>query len=170
VAFAGVLGSLPRRGSGRSAQKFVFNLGAVPLSTAVAAVVFAALGGRPGQDLLLLLAPLTSAAVTLFLVNTGLVAAAVAIDRRRPLLATWGGSFLWTVVPCLGGLSMTVAMYAVSEVSIGWVLLIGAPPSWLLVEYYQARARRFAERSTPPSEYADYEREMTLTVTRTRAG
>jgi hypothetical protein len=146
VSLGSVVGSLPMKHRRRSGMRLAFNMGTVPLSTAVASVVFMALGGAPGAEPLQLVAPLTSAALTFFLCNTGLVAIAISLEKNRDLLSTWGGSFLWTLVPCLGGLSMALAMYVAIEISIAWVLLIGAPPCFLLVDFYRVRARDWTGR------------------------
>ena len=95
VALAGVVGAaLGRRPRLALTMRSVLNLGAVCLSTTAASGVFLAVGGRPGQDLLSVMAPLAAATAAYFVANTSLVAVAIALEKRQGFFSIWRRSFL----------------------------------------------------------------------------
>jgi len=76
--------------------RIIFNMAALVLVVQASGVVFRSLGGTPGlASLSDLGAPLLGAAVTYFLVNTTLVAGAIAVSARLPLWRLWYGNFFW---------------------------------------------------------------------------
>jgi len=142
VALAGVVGAaLGRRGRLPLTIHFVFNLGTVVLSTAAAAGAFLVAGGRPGQALPALILPLVAATAAYFITNSGLVAGAIALETKQGLFSTWRTSFVWAAVPFATGLTLAIAMLAVLDTSLLWVLVLSLPPCWLLLMYYRAHAR-----------------------------
>ena len=140
VALTGVIAAALGRERRPTPIHLVFNLGAVLLSTVAASGAFRALGGHPDQDLVSLMPPLAGATVAFFFVNTGLVAAAISLDKHQPLFSTWRGYFLWTSVSYATGLSLAFAMLAVLDAMVPWGLVLGLPPCWLLVMFYRQRA------------------------------
>ena len=141
VAVAGVVGAaVGRKGPGPATIRFVFNLGAVCLSSVAASGAFLALGGRPDQTLVSLMLPLAAATVAYFVANTGLAAAAIALEKRQAFFSTWQVCFGWTAVSYFAGLALAAAMFAVLEVLVPWVLVLGLTSCWLLVLFYRAHA------------------------------
>jgi hypothetical protein len=140
IGLAGVVGGL--FGRAPAAIRFVFNLGNVALSTAAASWVFLALGGRPTHSLEALMLPLSAATAAYFVVNTGLVAGAVALEKRQALFSTWKRSFLWSAWTYPAGLSLAVAVVALLDVSVPWALALAVPPGWLLVLFYRAHGAK----------------------------
>ena len=76
------------------------------------------------------------------MVNSGLVTAAIALDKGQPPLETWRRTFGWNAWTYLTGLTITVAMLAVLESGLLWCLALAAAPCWLLASYYHAHARK----------------------------
>ena len=142
VALAGVLGSAVGRGRLPATIRLAFNLATMLLATIAASWTFLALGGSPGEHPLALMLPLIGATAAYFLVNTSLVAAVVRIEKGRALLETWNRCFLWTPVSYLAGLTIVVALLAVFEIIVPWVVLLSLPPCWVLLEFYRGRAAR----------------------------
>ncbi|HXV75172.1 MAG TPA: ATP-binding protein [Candidatus Polarisedimenticolaceae bacterium] len=142
VASAGVVGSTVARESGRHVRHIAFNLGNVVLSTALASAVYLALGGSPGAPTAAQVWPLLFAATVYFLLNTGLVTAAISIDGRRPFLATWRESGLWMAVTTYGGLTLAVGLLHVLQVAGPSGLALGVPPCWLLAAFYRTHKER----------------------------
>jgi hypothetical protein len=140
VAVAGVVAAVLGRGRRSSAVHVAFNLGAVILSTVAASWLFLALGGVPGERLGALLLPLAAATTIYFVANTGLVAAAIALDKRKPFVATWRSSFLWSTTSYFVGLPLAVVLLAVLDTNALWLLALSIPPCWLLVCFYRAHA------------------------------
>ena len=129
-------------------MRFVFNLGAVCLSTTAASGVFLAVGGRPGQDLLSVMAPLAAAAAAYFVANTSLVAVAIALEKRQGFFSIWRRSFLWTTVSYFTGFTVAVAMLALFNDIGPWAYLLAVPPCWLMVMFYRAHAATLQARAS----------------------
>ena len=78
-------------------HRTLFNAASLVVTTQASGYVYAALGGHfGGIGGLGDAAPLTGAALTYFLLNSGLVAAAVALSTSQPVLQVWQHNFLWS--------------------------------------------------------------------------
>jgi hypothetical protein len=121
VAIAGVLATTLGLAGRQAPRRVLFNLGTVVVATVGAAAVFSALGGR--------ILAFVAAAAAMFLVNTGLVAGAVALDRSRPWVATWRTTFL----PTFPRFALAAMLGAVLAGFASWgeacVLVLGSLPS-----------------------------------------
>jgi hypothetical protein len=147
TAAAGVLGAaVARKGKGPGGLRLAYNLAAVSLSAAAAAWTFHLSGGRPGDPLGTALGPLTAAAITYFFVNSGLVAAAIALETRRSLPSSWVSSLGWTVPSYFTGLTVAALLLLVLETLGPRGLVLGIPPIWLLVSFYRAHRERVEEQ------------------------
>ncbi len=130
--------------SGAPWYKRAFNAGAFTLvNVAVAAMVWAAMGGTFSPSLWLI--PLTLSAVAVYyLLNISLVTLAVSLAAQRPLREVWREKFEWLVphylVLGLLGLALAVAYDAIG---VSGVLAFIAPP--LMMQYstrqYLSRTR-----------------------------
>ena len=79
------------------AHRTLFSMATAVLSMAASGATFGALGGQVAPvDALLLARPLAAAIGVYFLVNTLLVAGAIAMSTRRSFVATWREDFLWS--------------------------------------------------------------------------
>src|SRR2546428_13608544 len=88
------------------------------------ALAYAWLGGSPGPVTLVDSArPLVAAIATYFVVNTGLVAGAIALSTGRSVWAVWRDDFLWSST------SFTVAGTA----GAGAAILINRREQWISV-------------------------------------
>jgi len=146
AAAAGVVGAaVARRGKGPG-LRLAYNLAAVSLATAAAAWTFHVFGARPGAPLRTILGPLAVAATTYFLVNSGLVAAAIALETRRSLATSWASSLSWTVPSHFTGLTVAALLLLVLETLGPRGLVLGVPPIWLLVAFYRAHHERVEEQ------------------------
>jgi hypothetical protein len=141
-------------------RRLAFNLGAVFLSTLAASGVFrAAGGGHPDQSLISMVRPLGIATVIYFLVNTGLVAAAISLEKNQPYARTWRVTFMWTLPSCLAGLPLAIAMLVVLDSSVLWTAALSVPACWLIRAFYrshaQAREANTSQTCGPQSLRAD---------------
>jgi hypothetical protein len=109
-------------------RRLLFNAGAVALAMQAAGYVIVLMTGAdvttwtgrsPGQ----LLVPVLSAAGVYFIVNTGLVAAAVSMDERQSLLAIWRRHFLHLWVKFFGG-AYTALLLTLLSPSLEMFLLV----------------------------------------------
>ncbi len=155
ASVGGVVAAALGRDRPPAVVRFVFNLGAVVLSTAAASWAFNTLGGVPGQTPADLLLPLAGAAAIHFFANTGLIAAPIAFENRQGLLGTWRRCFLWSALADLTGLTLAVALLAMLEGGLAWLLLLGLPPSWVLVSFYRSHAAGLLGETSagPPIQY-----------------
>jgi hypothetical protein len=143
---AGVIGAAVGRGRYRPLPiHFVFNLGSVVVCTAAAWWTYAAAGGQLGDTLRHTIWPLFAASVVYFLLSTGLVAAAIALERKQSFFRTWRHSCLWTILPFFAGLPLTVAMLALIDATLTFIVVLAIPFSWLLVMFYREQARELDE-------------------------
>ena len=147
VALASVVGAAVGRGRKLPLTlHFVFNLGAVVLSTTAGVGALHVAGGRPGQAVTAMILPLAAATAAYFTVNSGLVASAIAIDKRKNAITVWRQSFLWMAAPFATGLSLAIAMLAAMEMGTLWILMLSLPPCWVLLLYYRAHANKSLAR------------------------
>jgi hypothetical protein len=145
VGLLSVLAAAVATGRRPTLWRVVFNLGAVALTGAAMAWAYLAAGGSVSNPLETQLAPLTVAALVLFVVNSGLVSAAIALEKGQGLFLTWRETFGWNGWTYLMGLTIAIAMLAVIDAGLVWVLAVAAAPCWLLISFYRNhRARQVA--------------------------
>ena len=146
VGAAGVVGAAlggQRRPLG---LHLAFNLADIVLSTTAGWTVFALVGGEPGAALADVMVPLAAATAAYFVTNTFLVAIAIVIDRREPLVSTWRKSGLWTAVASFTGLTLAVFLLLLMQ-TIGPVgLALGIPPCWLVTAFYRGHKARIEQQ------------------------
>lgn len=146
VGLAGIIGAAAGSRKPSVPVHFVFNLGASVLSTALAGIVFAALGGAPGQPVLAQIPALTAATAAFFAANSGLVTTVLVLDKRQKFYETWVNTFKWTTVTYLAGMPLAVLMIYMLD-SVGpWGLALGIPPTWMILAYYRANREKTEEQ------------------------
>jgi diguanylate cyclase (GGDEF)-like protein/putative nucleotidyltransferase with HDIG domain len=75
----------------------LFSIASLVIAVQGAGLAFHLLGGdAPSATLTSIARPLVSAAMIYFLVNTGLVATAISLTTRQPVVTTWHTNFLWS--------------------------------------------------------------------------
>ncbi len=146
VALAGIAGMLAVRHRALSLMKGSFNVGAVALSSVAASHAYALTGGTAGGSLVARLGPLVAATAAYFLTNSGLVAGAVAVEKREPYLETWRQAFGWSAATYFAGLTLAVVLVMVLEGIGPWALALGVPPCWLLAGFYRMYRERLEEQ------------------------
>lgn len=91
-----------------------FNLGAIPLAAGLAALAYGPLLSEGTPLLGRYGLPLLAATAVYFLVNTALAALAIAVERRRNVLAVWWGYAPWnaaaTLTSMLVGLGLAILL------------------------------------------------------------
>lgn len=120
IALAGVLATTLGAAGKLAARRAIFNVATVLVATATAAAVLASLGGGIPAFL--------AAATSLFLVNTGLVAAAVALDRARGWSATWRTMFLPTLPHFAVAAVLGALLAGFAALGAGYLLVLGPLP------------------------------------------
>src|SRR5262245_739432 len=92
--------------------------------------------------------PLVAAATAYFLLNTGLVATAIALSQREPLAATWHRNFLWSAPSYfVGALTAAVATTIVRNTTYWWLAPLTFVPLYLTYRSYKLYMGRIEDRS-----------------------
>src|SRR5262245_788195 len=73
-----------------------FSAASLVITVHFAGLAFTMLGGTPSNTPLNVARPLVGAATVYFLLNTGLIATAIALSTRSGLVSTWHNNFLWS--------------------------------------------------------------------------
>ena len=92
-AIAGVAGATAAKGVKAFDIRLPFNIAAQVLSAVASSWVFLIAGGFSGAGVVRLLVPLGLAAAAYFLVSSGLVSVAIALEKGDPLAETWKKTF-----------------------------------------------------------------------------
>ncbi len=164
VAVVGLTGVLVRPRRRLDPLRTSFNLGAVTLASAAASWAFALAGGRVGGSLWVSFGPLAMATAGYFLVNTGLVTIAIAMQQRTPVVDVWRETFQWTTVSYFTGLTLAIAMTAALQAWGLWVLALAIPPCWLLLAFYKAHREAIQEHERRLEEVEALNAELELKV------
>jgi putative nucleotidyltransferase with HDIG domain len=127
----------------RRARKVLFNIAAPAIAIRTASEAFFLLSGaQPGQigreDIAGVITPVFAFALLYFLINTGLVARALAFERRQPAARLWVENFPGVSVNYFVGSSVAMLIVAYTDRIDLTVLSIIVP--LLLVSYYTFRA------------------------------
>jgi signal transduction histidine kinase/ActR/RegA family two-component response regulator len=125
----------------------VFSLAAAALTMVATGVVFAWLGGPAAPlDSLALAKPLVGAIAAYFVVNTGLVAGAIALSTGRSCLSIWRQDFLWSGASFM--VAGTAGALAAAAVQSGehWKAVLLVAPIYLIYRTYQLFAGRLEDQ------------------------
>jgi signal transduction histidine kinase len=115
-----------------------FSAASEALAIAATGAVYVRLGGPVGVlDFTSLAAPLVAAIATYFVVNTGLVAGAIALSTRRNAWDVWCHDFLWSGASFM--VAGTAGAAAAVVVSRGetWIAALFVPPVYLTYRTYR---------------------------------
>jgi hypothetical protein len=151
VGLAGILGAAAARKPPPAGRRLAFNLVTSVISTSAAAWIAHRLGAQTGDPASAWLWPLTAATATYFVVSTGLVAAAISLEKRQGYFATWNRSLSWTAVPYAAGLTVAMAALSVCEVSYVAGLALTIAPCWCLILLYRTEAARRETHELSPA-------------------
>lgn len=104
-----------RRSWTRSASRVLFNMAAPSVAILVAAHVFFMMAGIPPlyhapRPILSLVGPLLALAVLYFLLNSWLIAGAVAFEKRTSALGVWRENFFWLSLNYFSGASVAALL------------------------------------------------------------
>ncbi len=133
----------------------LFSMATVGIALEGAALVYEFVRGESREFLTGVASPLVPAVVTYFLLNSLLVAAAVALSTHQRLRTVWRANFLWSAPGYfVGGAAAAVASVAAQQGNLWWGALVGIPlyltyHSYRLfigrIEDEQAQVRRLSE-------------------------
>jgi signal transduction histidine kinase/ActR/RegA family two-component response regulator len=124
-----------------------FSMAAEALTMGAASVVYLALGGAIGpHSIVPIAAPVVGAIVTYFLVNTMLVAGAIALSMGSNVWQVWRNDFLWSGVSFLVAGSAGAIAAVVVERGAQWTAVLLLAPVYLTYRTYQVFISRFEDQ------------------------
>ena len=114
----------------------LFNIGSLAVTVTLAAGTYAYVRLDRGSWLDTVGGPLACAELVYFLVNTVLVATAVALSTRQPLVRVWRSDFMWTGPGYFLGAVAAGTAYSLSQRSLYWWFAI-AVLMYVIVDSYR---------------------------------
>jgi diguanylate cyclase (GGDEF)-like protein/putative nucleotidyltransferase with HDIG domain len=139
------------------AYRTLFSMACLVITVQAAGQIYNWLGGVPGHvDLQTLPKPLVGAATSYFLINTAMVATAIALSTRQNVIHVWNQNFLWTASSYFVGAGVSaVAVGVFSVVSFRWILPLAAAPLYLTYRSYRVYLGRIDDEQRHVREMAD---------------
>jgi signal transduction histidine kinase/ActR/RegA family two-component response regulator len=125
----------------------IFSAAVAAITMAATSATYAALGGTAAPlEFSTLARPLVGAMTAYFVVNTGLVAAAIASSTGRGLVDTWRRDFLWSAASFMvAGAAGAFGAMVVHE-GEGWKAVLIAAPIYLVYRSYELFAGRLEDQ------------------------
>jgi diguanylate cyclase (GGDEF)-like protein/putative nucleotidyltransferase with HDIG domain len=141
----------------------LFSMGCLIITVQVAGAIYRYLGGTPigagfeDFSFWALPKPLVGAATTYFLINTAMVATAIALSTKQNLLNVWSENFLWSAPSYFVGAGTAAAAVTILSVVSGWwwVLPLAAAPLYLTYTGYKVYLGRIDDEQRHVREMAD---------------
>jgi diguanylate cyclase (GGDEF)-like protein/putative nucleotidyltransferase with HDIG domain len=139
------------------AFRTLFSMGCLVITVQAAGRIYMWLGGVPGEfSPWALPKPLVGAATAYFIINTAMVASAIALSTRQPVLKVWNENFLWSAPSYFVGAGAAAAAVGVLNlVSIRWLLPLAAAPLYLTYRSYKVYLGRIDDEQRHVREMAD---------------
>ena len=148
AAVAGWAQCTLRAGGRRNAlHRIVFSIASLTVTVVVAGLPLPLLGG-PTPSLAALARTAAVVAPLYFFVNSSLVAAAIALSTRQPVVRVWQQNFLWSAPSYLVGAALAAFATAASARGwFGWLALLAVPLYLVFRSYHTVVARLRAEQA-----------------------
>ncbi|HJU43218.1 MAG TPA: HD domain-containing phosphohydrolase [Vicinamibacterales bacterium] len=126
-------------------HRVLFSIATLALTVWLAALPLSWALGPDSTSLVGLLRAVAVVAPLYFLINTGLVAAAVAMSTQQNVFRVWQRNFLWSAPSFFAGAVLAAAATSAWERGlIGWLLLLAAP-AYLVFRSYHTVVSRLRE-------------------------
>jgi len=137
-------------------HRTLFSVASLVITVQGAGLCFQLLGGSTSAMPLADLAkPLVVAATVYFLLNTGLVATAIALSTRANIVSTWNNNFLWSAPSYfVGAGSAAVAAWLVSHAGY-WVAPLTFAPLYLTYRTYKVYMGRIEDEQRHVQQTSD---------------
>jgi diguanylate cyclase (GGDEF)-like protein/PAS domain S-box-containing protein len=130
------LGSTSGSQSRNPLVRVVFNVAALVLTVQAAGAAVHWFGAVESARLSVLAQPMVAGALTYYVVNTTLVAAAIGLSSKQTTWKVWETNFLWTAPSYFVGAGAAVTAVAIWNAEHGWLLPLVAAPVYLTFRSY----------------------------------
>ena len=125
----------------------VFSSAVAALTMVATSLAFAAFGGTTAHaDLVALARPLVAGMTAYFLVNTGLIAGAIAVSTGRSVVRVWKNDFLWSAASFMAAGTAGAFGALVVREGEGWKAVVIAAPIYLVYRSYELFAGRLEDQ------------------------
>ena len=125
----------------------VFSTAAEAITMIATGLAYTALGGQPEPaDFPALAQPLIGAIATYFAVNTGLVAAAIALSSGRTIWSVWREEFLWSGVSFIVAATAGAAAAIVVQRGDHWLAILMVAPVYVTYRTYRTFIGRLEDQ------------------------
>ena len=142
AAVSALAQSTLRAGSGNPLHRVLFSIATLTLTVAVSGLPIEWLLGAGATDLASLVRVAAIVAPVYFFVNTALVAGAIALSTRQPVVRVWHRNFLWSAPSYLVGAMLAIAaVLAWNSGLVGWLALLAAPLYLVFRSYHTVVSR-----------------------------
>ena len=95
------------------------------------------------------------AATTYFLVNTAMVATAIALSTHQPVSKVWNENFLWSAPSYFVGALVAAGAVGITALSMKWIVPLGVAPLYLTYRSYKVYLGRIDDEQRHVREMAD---------------
>jgi diguanylate cyclase (GGDEF)-like protein/putative nucleotidyltransferase with HDIG domain len=137
-------------------HRTLFSMACLAITVQAAGSVYEWLGGVPGRLLTLDIAgPLVGAATTYFLVNTFMVANAIALSTRQPVAKVWNDNFLWSAPSYFVGAGTAGIAAAIVAHSGYWLVPLAIAPLYLTYRTYKVYLGRIEDEQRHVQQMSD---------------
>jgi putative nucleotidyltransferase with HDIG domain len=134
----------------------LFSMACLIVTVQAAGAVYLYFGAVPGKfDFWHIAKPLVGAATTYFLVNTAMIATAIALSTRQPVTRVWNENFLWSAPSYFVGAGAAALAVAIMDVSVQWLAPFAAAPLYLTYKSYKVYLGRINDEQRHVREMAD---------------
>ncbi|MDE3155680.1 MAG: response regulator [Acidobacteriota bacterium] len=127
-------------------SRTIFSMAELVLTVQASGLAYRLLGGQFGAFQTASFAgPLVGAAVTYFVVNTGLVAGAMALSGEQSILSLWRENFLWAAPSYFVGAGTAAVVASLIHHTGEWFALLAAAPVYLTYRTYRTYLGRMED-------------------------
>jgi diguanylate cyclase (GGDEF)-like protein/putative nucleotidyltransferase with HDIG domain len=137
----------------------LFSMASLVVTVKAAGLVYVWLGGTPPGVPFTFLAipkPLVGAATAYFVCNTALIATAIALSTRQPLLRVWNENFLWSAPSYFVGAGAAALAASIFEGPGGyWFALLAAAPPYFIYRTYKVYMGRIHDQQRHVQQVSD---------------
>jgi diguanylate cyclase (GGDEF)-like protein/putative nucleotidyltransferase with HDIG domain len=127
----------------------LFSMASLVLTVRVAGFIYTWSGGTSGTDAFTLEAvtkPLVGAATGYFICNTALVATAIGLSTRQPIVRVWNENFLWSAPSYFVGAGAAAVAATVIDRGGYWMASLLAAPLYLTYRTYKVYMGRVQDQ------------------------
>src|SRR5437763_10232138 len=137
-------------------HRTLFSVASLVITVQGSGLAFSLLGGTgSAMPLSMLARPLVGAATVYFLLNTGLIATAIALSTRTKIISTWNNNFLWSAPSYfVGAGSAALAASFVSHAGY-WVAPLTFAPLYLTYRTYKVYMGRIEDEQRHVQQTSD---------------